>query len=116
VGARVTPPISTLGNIDWAFSLVWDEAVIDRIVDRRHRPVIDKSLGADGEIRAFIDDADVRACMRVMSNDWIEAANGHDTNIKRLLRIYVATIASTGIRAGLVRERGRCWTVDQVLS
>ena len=34
-----TPSISTLGNLDWAFSLVWDEAVLNRVVDRRHRPV-----------------------------------------------------------------------------
>ena len=54
------PSISTLGNIDWAFSLVWDEAVLDRAVDRRHRPVINKSLGADGEIRAFF--GGVRPC------------------------------------------------------
>ena len=102
-----TPSISTLGNLDWAFSLVWDEAVLNRVVDRRHRPVIDKSLGADGEIRAFIDDAGVRACMCVMSNGWIETANRHDTDIKRLLRCYVALISASGIRSGLEAKRIR---------
>ena len=37
-----TPTASTLGNIDWAFRMVWDEAVADRVVDRRNRPIIDK--------------------------------------------------------------------------
>jgi hypothetical protein len=101
------PSISTLGNIDWAFRLVWDEAVLDRVVDRRHRPVIDKSLGADGETRAFIDDLGVRACMRVMSNDWIEATNGYGADLKRLLRCYVALIAASGIRSGLEAKRIR---------
>jgi hypothetical protein len=101
------PAISTLGNIDWAFSLVWDEAVLDRAVDRRHRPVINKSLGVDGEIRAFIDDAGVRACMRVMSSDWIEAANGQGADLKRLLRCYLALIAASGIRSGLEAKRIR---------
>lgn len=77
------------------------------MVDRRHRPVIDKSLGADGEARAFIDEAGVRACMQVMSNDWIEAANGHGADLKRLLRCYVALIAASGIRSGLEAKRIR---------
>lgn len=101
------PSISTLGNIDWAFSLVWDQAVADSVVDRRHRPVIDKSLGADGETRAFIDDSGVRSVMRVMSDAWIAAANGYDTDIKRLLRCYIALIATTGIRSGLEAKRIR---------
>jgi integrase len=101
------PSISTLGNIDWAFSLVWEEAVIDRVVDRRHRPVIDKSVGANGESRAFIDDSGVRSVMRAMSESWIAAATGHDIEIKRLLRCYIALIAATGIRAGLEAKRIR---------
>ncbi len=101
-----TPSISTLGNIDWAFSAVWDEAVLDRVVDRRHRPVINKSLGADGEIRAFIDEAGVRACMRVLSNYMIKA-KGHGADLMRLLRCYVALIAASGIRSGLEAKRIR---------
>ena len=32
-------------------SLVWSEAVADRVVERRNRPIIDKSLGEDSEIQ-----------------------------------------------------------------
>ena len=47
------------------------EAVADKIVDRRHRPMIDKALGEDGEPRAFIDAAGVQAVARVMTDEWI---------------------------------------------
>ncbi len=102
------PGITTLGNLDWAFKWVWDEAVADRVVDRRMRPVIDKvKYGEEGEPRAFIDAAGVEAAMQVMTDEWMVAANGHGTNLKRLLRTYIATIASTGIRAGLEAKRIR---------
>jgi integrase len=102
------PGLATLGNLDFAFKLVWDEAVADRIVDRRMRPVIDKvKYGEEGEPRAFIDAPSVQAVMRTMTDEWLATSNGHGTNLKRLLRTYVATIASTGIRAGLETKRIR---------
>ena len=63
--------------------------------------------GRRWRVRAFIDDAGVRACMQVMSIDWIEAANGHGADLKRLLRCYVALIAASGIRSGLEAKRIR---------
>jgi integrase len=102
------PGQTTLGNLDFAFKLVWDEAVADRVVDRRTRPVIDKvKYGEAGEPRAFIDAAGVQAVMRVMTDEWLATTNGHGTDLKQLLRTYVATIASTGIRAGLEAKRIR---------
>src|SRR4029077_20089734 len=47
------PSVTTLGNLDWALRHVWMEAVAAKVVDRRQRPMIDKSLGVDGEPRAF---------------------------------------------------------------
>jgi hypothetical protein len=101
------PTASTLGNIDWAFRMVWDAAVADSVVDRRKRPIIDKSIGVDGEPRAFIDDAGVLAVAKVMTGAWIDTPNGHSTPMKRMLRCYVAMISCTGIRAGLEAKRVR---------
>ncbi len=116
------PAATTLGNLDWALSIVWDEAVADRAVERRHRPVIDKTLGDDGEPRAFIDEAGVRAVMGVMTDQWITSTDEkyigderlpvHIIGMKRLLRCYVALIASTGIRSGLECKRIRLGDVQ----
>ena len=99
------PSQTTLGNLDWAFLHVWQEAVAAKVVDRRQRPIIDKSLGLDGEPRAFIDADAVQAAARVMTDAWVTTANGHGNDMKRMLRCYVATIACTGIRAGLEAKR-----------
>ena len=37
------PSQTTLGNLDWAFLHVWQKAVAAKLVDRRQRPIIDKS-------------------------------------------------------------------------
>jgi integrase len=77
-------------------------------VDRRNRPVIDKTeYGEDGEARSFIDDAAVARLEQVMDGKWLVAANGHTTDYKRLLRAYIALAASTGIRPGLELMRIR---------
>ena len=99
------PSQTTLGNLDWALLHVWQEAVAAKVVERRKRPIIDKSLGLDGEPRAFIDAEGVQAVANVMTDGWVAAANGHGTDMKRLLRCYVAMIACTGIRAGLEAKR-----------
>ena len=109
------PAATTLGNLDWAFSCVWDEAVADRVVNRRSRPVIDKSIGEDTEPRAFIDEIGVQAVARVMTNKWVSATNGHGTPMKRMLRTYIAMIACTGIRAGLEAKRVRVGDVRFVI-
>jgi integrase len=101
------PTASTLGNIDWALRMVWDEAVADCVVDRRKRPIIDKSIGEDGEPRAFIDQPGVQAVMRTMTDEWMATSKGHGTDLKRMLRCYIAMIACTGIRAGLEAKRVR---------
>jgi integrase len=93
---------STLGNLDAAFREVWLEAVKQKVVDRRKRPMIRRvDLGEDGEARAFIDAAGVRAVARVMTDDWVTTPNGSGTEMKRHLRCYVALISCTGIRPGL---------------
>jgi integrase len=99
------PSQTTLGNVDWALLHVWQEAVAAKVVERRKRPIIDKSLGLDGEPRAFIDAEGVQAVANVMTDAWVAAANGHGTDMKRMLRCYVAMIATTGIRAGLEAKR-----------
>ena len=104
------PGVTTLGNLDHALLHVWQEAVADKIVDRRHRPTIDKALGEDGEPRAFIDAAGVQAVANVMTDDWIinrERDNhpAHSPDMRRMLRTYIAMIATTGIRAGLEAKR-----------
>ena len=86
------PSVITLGNLDWALRHVWLEAVADKIVDRRQRPMIDKTLGEDGEPRAFIDSTGVQAVACVMTDEWI-AGNGHTPDMKRMLRTYIAMIA-----------------------
>ncbi len=106
---RKKPAVTTLGNLDQAFEKVWAEAVKSRVVDRRKRPVIDKTEhGEDGENRPFIDQAGVDAVARVMSDAWLAKGargQGHTTAYKRLLRCCIAVAASTGIRAGLELER-----------
>jgi integrase len=104
------PGVTTLGNLDWALRRVWSEAVADKIVDRRQRPMINKGLGEEGEARAFIDAAGVQAVARVMTDEWIAChENGdhpdHSPDMKWMLRTYVAIIACTGIRAGLEAKR-----------
>jgi integrase len=111
------PSVTTLGNLDWALRHVWMEAVTDKIVDRRHRPMIDKTLGADGEPRAFIDAIGVQAVSRVMTNEWITSRDhgdqpNHGPNMKRMLRTYIAMISCTGIRAGLEAKRVRIGNVQ----
>jgi integrase len=102
------PGETTLGNLDFALKLVWDEAVADGIVDRRLRPVINKvKFGADTEPRAFIDEVGVQAVARVMTDQWVKTPNRHGTDLKRMLRAYVAVITSTGIRPGLEAKRVR---------
>ena len=73
------PSQTTLGNLDWALLHVWQEAVAAKVVDRRKRPIIDKSLGLDGEPRAFIDAEGVQAVANVMTDRWVTTANGHGT-------------------------------------
>ena len=75
------------------------------MVDRRQRPMIDKSLGEDGERRPSISEAEVQAVAEVMNDAWVAAPNGHGTDMKRMLRAYVAMIACTGIRTGLEAKR-----------
>ena len=65
------PGVNTLGNLDAALLAVWTEAVADRIVERRQRPMIDRSLGEDAEPRAFIDAAALNAVARVMTDEWV---------------------------------------------
>lgn len=102
------PGLTTLGNLDFALKLVWDEAVADRIVERRSRPIIDKvKFGEDTEPRAFIDEVGVKAVAKVMTDAWVATTNGHGMDMKRMLRCYIALIASTGIRAGLEAKRIR---------
>jgi integrase len=90
----------TLGNLDWAFRHVWDEAVIAKVVDRRGRPSISLEHGLDGASRPFIDHAGVLALKNLMTDRWV---NGQPH--RQLLRDYIAIAASTGIRAGLELER-----------
>jgi hypothetical protein len=109
------PGVTTLGNLDWALRHIWLEAVADKIVDRRKRPMIDKELGEEGEPRAFIDAAGVQAVARVMTDEWIATANHHGPDIKRMLRTYVAMIACTGMRTGLEAKRVRIGNVRFVV-
>jgi integrase len=96
---------TTLGNMDWGLLHVWQEAVAAKVVDRRQRPMIDKGLGEDGERRPSISEAEVQAVADVMSDAWVASSDGHGTDMKRLLRAYVAMIACTGIRTGLEAKR-----------
>ena len=96
---------TTLGNVDWGLLHVWQEAVAAKVVDRRQRPMIDKSLGEDGERRPSISEAEVQAVAEVMNDAWVAAPNGHGTDMKRMSRAYVAMIACTGIRTGLEAKR-----------
>lgn len=43
----------------------------------------------------------------VMTNEWVPGPEGHSPDLKRLLRVNVATLATTGIRPGLEVERVR---------
>lgn len=110
------PAVTTLGNLDQAFEKVWAEAVKSRVVDRRKRPMIDKTEhGEDGENRPFIDQAGVEAVARVMSDAWLARGTrgeGHSTAYKRLLRCAIAVAATTGIRAGLELERIRIGAIQ----
>jgi integrase len=102
------PGLTTLGNLDFALKMVWDEAAADRVVERRSRPVIDKvKFGEDTEPRAFIDEVGVKAIAKVMTDAWVSAPSSHGMDMKRMLRCYIALIASTGIRAGLEAKRVR---------
>ena len=93
---------TTIGNLDWALRHIWQEAVADKIVDRRSRPMLDKGLGEDGEARAFIDVTGVQAVARVMTDEWVATKHKRERpGVRRMLRAYIAMIACTGIRAGL---------------
>jgi hypothetical protein len=72
----VVPSQNTLGNLDRALLFVWQEAVADGVVERRQRPMIDRSLGEDSEPRAFIDAVGVMAVAKVMTNAWVASNEG----------------------------------------
>ena len=104
----VKPAANTLGNLDQALLYVWTEAVADQVVARRQRPMIDRSLGEDSEPRAFIETAaGLKAMAHVMTDAWVASDDGHSSNLKRLLRAYVALISATGIRPGMETKRIR---------
>ena len=101
------PAFSTLGNVDRALHHVWQKAVTAKVVSRRQRPMIDReAYGEEAEPRAFIDTEGCRAVYRLISTDrWLHESNGHTTDYKRLLRLYIALIATAGIRPGLELKR-----------
>jgi integrase len=104
------PAATTLGNVDRAMRCVWLQAVADKKVRRRDRPIIDKDIkeefGQDGEARAFIDTDGCIAVYRLISTDrWLHGDNGHTTDYKRMLRVYIALIATAGIRPGIELKR-----------
>ena len=104
---------TTLGNLDAALREVWLEAVKQKVVDRRARPMIRRvDHGEEGEARAFIDAAGVRAVARVMTDDWVTTPNGSGTDMKRHFRCYVALISCTGIRPGLETLRIKIGNVN----
>jgi hypothetical protein len=43
----------------------------------------------------------------VTTDAWVATTNGHGTDMKRMLRCYIALIASTGIPAGLEAKQIR---------
>ena len=99
------PAQTTLGNLDWAFRKVWMHAVAAKVVDRRHRPTIRREHGEVGEQRPFIDAPGVQAVARVLSDEWVNKPSGHSVEMKRMLRTYIALIATSGIRPGLEAKR-----------
>ena len=99
------PAQTTLGNLDWAFRKVWMHAVAAKVVDRRHRPTIRREHGEVGEPRPFIDAPGVQAVARVLSDEWVNKPSGHSVEMKRMLRTYIALIATSGIRPGLEAKR-----------
>ena len=100
------PSKTTIGNLDWALRHIWQEAVADKIVNRRSRPMLDKGFGEDGEARAFIDADGVQAVARVMTDEWVAMKHKRERpGVRPMLRAYVAMIACTGIRAGLEAKR-----------
>jgi integrase len=106
------PARTTLGNLDWALAHVWNEAVKAHVVDRRARPMINRTeYGEEGESRPFIDSAAVGRVAAVMSETWLTADNGHTVDYKRLLRCYLGLIACSGIRPGLELKRIRIGNV-----
>ena len=105
---RKKPARTTLGNLDWAFREVWLEAVAAKVVDRRARPMIRRvDHGAESEPRAFIDATGVQAVADLMTDAWVNTRNRNSTDMKRMLRTYIALIACTGIRPGLEAKRIR---------
>jgi integrase len=100
------PARTTLGNLDWAFREVWLEAVKAKVVDRRARPMIRRvDHGEETVPRAFIDAAGVEAVAEVLTEDWVNTSNGNNSDMKRMLRTYIALISCTGIRPGLEAKR-----------
>jgi len=101
------PKYTTLGNVDRAFLKVWAAAAEAKIVSKRARPMIDKDeYGEHGEPRAFIDQRGCQAVYQVMKTEkWLYSDNGHSTDYKRLLRAYIALLATAGFRPGLELKR-----------
>ncbi len=103
----VKPAATTLGNLDQALLYVWQEATAERAVERRQRPMIDRSLGEDSEPRAFINSAGLKAMADVMTDAWVASNEKHGSDLKRMLRAYAALISATGIRPGMEAKRIR---------
>ena len=92
------PASSSVGNLNHAWGKVMQEAVERGWITDGSQLKISKKGFAVGSQRPCFTSEDMGLLARYMSDDWA------DTEIRKLIRAYIAVGATTGIRAGLELE------------
>ena len=94
------PSKSTQNTHNAALNRVFDEAELRNYITKLQRPHIENKGGAGSERRPDIRIDEYPALLRAM-RDYIKyGREGHERNMRLLLRDYVLILANTGIRQG----------------
>ncbi|MDR3448337.1 MAG: site-specific integrase [Alphaproteobacteria bacterium] len=94
------PATNTLGNYNHAFGMVMKEAISLGWIEDGEQITISRKGGKPSIRRETFNSADMKKLAEFMSPKWIG-----DSEIRRLIRAYIAVGATTGIRAGREMER-----------
>jgi integrase len=114
-GLTKRPAQSTIGNLQHAWQEVMQDAVKLGYTTRSAAPKLSKKGFKKGAREPAFSAAEMRRIRDHMTDDWI--ADGHTATVRanrRLLRVYVALAATTGLTPGLEIERTTHAKIEEV--
>ena len=95
-----TPSTSTQNTHNAALKRVFDEAVLRNYITMTQLPHLENKGGASSERRPDIQIDEYPTLLRAMRDYIKDGREGHERNMRLLLRDYVLILANTGIRQG----------------